>query len=358
MPFCRNCGAKLDEDARFCRVCGTPVIQPAEISRAVASESGRRRVRRAGFPFILAALVIVVVLVGAAFIILFVPVEPVNFSQSNAAVARDVQSLNLVLGSDIGSVNVMVRDLPGNQLAATNVSATGWRGFFGTGNPLALSFKEDTNNSTLTWSVNVSRAGDWPIFNPLAIRCDLYIDPSVDLHVIVHSDTGSITLNGDRQATFGDLVLQTNTGNIVANLGNGTVITNRAVVETDTGSLRLNWDNPKVTGNVEVNLRSSTGSVDVAVAQAGQLQGNVTLDAESSTGSISFNMNIHDDVGARIDASSDVGSVNVQQQGFSGNSVPMQSDNYPAAGNFDVTLRSSTGSIGINANSSLVGTRS
>ncbi|NIV44225.1 zinc-ribbon domain-containing protein [Candidatus Bathyarchaeota archaeon] len=33
MVFCKKCGAKLKEDAKFCDSCGTPVIAEAKIRR-------------------------------------------------------------------------------------------------------------------------------------------------------------------------------------------------------------------------------------------------------------------------------------------------------------------------------------
>ena len=289
----------------------------------------------------------------------FFPINQVSFSQANEASAGDAQSLRLILNADIANVNVILKDLPGNQLATTNISAIGWRGIFGTDQPLSLSFIEDTNTpSTLTWLVNVSRAGDWPIVGLLNVQCNVYIDPSVNLGIMVHTETGTITIDADRQATFDDLVLQTTTGSVTARLGSAAVIDNRVVVEATTGSVQFAWDNPKVNGNVPVNLRTSTGSVNVNINQSRQLQGNVTLNAETSTGSVTLNMNLQNDVGAKIAASTSIGGINVQEQGFSGNNVPLQSNNYPAASNFDVTLRTTTGSININANSGLVGTRS
>jgi hypothetical protein len=360
VPYCRNCGAKLNDDARFCPVCGTAVGPGAAPQQPVATPepSRSRPVRRAGFPIVAAAIIIIVLLVAAVFVVALFPFQQVTFSQANEASAGSVNTLQLILNADVANFNVILKDLPGNQLAATNISATGWRGIFGTDHPLALSFREETNNSTLTWFVNVSRAGDWPIVNMLNVQCDVYVDPSVTLVILARTGTGSITMDADRQATFGDLVLQTTTGSVTAHLGDAATIDNRAVVETTTGSLQLAWDNPRVTGNVEVDLRATTGSVDVNVSQSRQLQGNVTLDAAAVTGSVLLNMNLQNDVGAKIAASTTLGGVNVQQHGFSGNQVPLQSSNYPAGSNFDVTLRATTGGVNINANYGLVGTRS
>jgi hypothetical protein len=268
-----------------------------------------------------------------------------------------VNSFRLVLNSDVAAVNIIEKDLPGNQRAAANISATGWRGLFGSDHPLALSFNEDTNASTLTWFVTVSRAGGWSGFDALNVTCNVYVDPSLPLEILVHTDTGAITLNSDMEATFEDLVLQANTGSAVANLGARTVITNRVVLEATTGSVQFAWDNPSVTQNVPVNVRASTGSVEVNVTQTRQMQGNVTLNAETSTGGVNLNIDIQNGVGARISATTSLGGIDVQQNGFTGDDTPTQSDNYPTASNFDVTLHTSLGGININANYELGGTR-
>jgi hypothetical protein len=96
----------------------------------------------------------------------------------------------------------------------------------------------------------------------------------------------------------------------------------------------------------------------VNIAQSGQLGGNVTLNAETTTGGVNLAMNIKNDVGARISASTALGGIDINQQGFSGNQVPIQSTNYPAGNNFDVTLRATTGGVNINADYGVVGTRS
>jgi hypothetical protein len=357
VPYCRKCGAKLDDDARYCRVCGTAVEPTLASPTPTAPGQGGRPVRRPGFPLALTIAIIVAALVVAALVVLVVPFQPVSFSQSNQASARDVNSFRLILNSDVATVNIIEKDLPGNQRAAANISATGWRGFLGSDRPLALSFSEDTNASTLTWFVTVSRAGGWSAFNALNVTCDVYVDPSLPMEILVHTDTGAITLNANGEATFQDLVLQANTGSVVANLGDGTVIANRVVLEATTGSLQFAWDNAKVSHDALANLKASTGSVEVNITQTRQLQGNVTLNAETSTGGVNLNMDIQNDVGARISATTSLGGIDVQQKGFSGNETPLQSDNYPAVSDFDMTLRTSLGGININASYELGSTR-
>ncbi len=352
MPYCRNCGAKLDDDAKFCRVCGAPVSPVATQAAQPLPQ------QRAGFPLAVIAVIIIVVLIVAALAVLIFPFTPVNFSQSNEAAAANVNRLNLLFSSDVANINVILKDLPGNQRAATNVTATGFRGIFGSDTPLALSFDENTNFSTLTWVVTVNRAEGWSAVSALDVNCDLYIDPSVRLSVSVTTDTGSVTMNADREATFERLSLQTTTGSVKAEVAQNVAISGPFSLQTTTGSVQFSWNGAAVSGNIPLNLKTTTGSVDANITQARQLGGNVTLNAQAVTGSVSLSMNIQNGVGSRISASTTLGGVNIQQQGFSGNQAPLQSSNYPAENNFDVGLQTTTGGININAVYELGGVRS
>jgi len=334
-------------------VCGAPVslVASRELQRP-------RSVRRAGFPVAAIAAIIIVLLVVAALVVLFFPFQPVRFSQSNEASAVNVGRLNLLFNSDIANVNIVLRDLPGNQLAASNVTATGFRGIFGDDKPLALSFDENTNSSALTWLVTVARAGGWSAVSPLSVVCDLYIDPSVNLSVSVTTGTGSIILNADREATFERLALQTTTGGVEASVTQAVTISGPLSLQTTTGSVQLSWDDVAVSADIPVSVKTTTGSANVNITQTRQLGGNVTLNAQVVTGGVNFAMKIQNSVGATISASTTLGGIDVQEDGFSGNQAPLQSSNYPAASNFYVTLQGTTGGINIDAIYELGGVRS
>ncbi len=302
--------------------------------------------------------IVIVVLVVAALAVAFVPFQPVSFSQSNEASAANVNRLNLLFNSDVANVNVILRDLPGNQRAATNVTATGFRGIFGSDKPLALSYNENTNASTLTWIVSVARAGGWSVVSPLNVVCDLYVDPSVSFSVSVATGTGSIALNAEREATFDRLFLQANTGSVEANISQSVTLSGPLTVQTTTGRVQLYWNGAEVSSNIPVNVKTTTGSAGVNITQPRQLGGNVTLSAQTVTGSVNLAMNIQGNVGARISASTTFGGINVGEQGFSGEQTPIQSSNYPATDNFDVALQATTGSVNIDAVYELGGVRS
>ena len=158
--------------------------------------------------------------------------------------------------------------------------------------------------------------------------------------------------------SFQGVHVETNTGSVEARLTEGVVIGGSFSLQTATGSVQLLWAEAGVSGNVPVNLTTNTGSVDINITQTRSLTGNVTLNAETSTGGVSFRMDIRNDVGAKISASTVIGGVNVEQQGFLGNASPLQSSNYPAGSNFLINLGTNTGGIDINAVYELGGVRS
>jgi hypothetical protein len=80
-----------------------------------------------------------------------------------------------------------------------------------------------------------------------------------------------------------------------------------------------------------------------------KLSGNVTLNARTTTGSVNLSMVIDNDVGASIESSTVIGGINEDVEKFSGNETLLQSSNFPAGSNFLVTLRTTTSGININA---------
>jgi hypothetical protein len=344
MPYCRKCGAKLDEDARFCYVCGTPVV-PVAATRPTAPK--RRR------PFYIFPVAILIAVLLSAIVIgalLFLPFTPVNLNQTRQ-LDSEVGVDHLILGfqADVAQVNVFFENLSGKMLLL-NVTASGWTGFLGDpSKSLAVTFYSETINDTVTATSRVSHANVWPSLFSLNVICDVYIDPSARLNLTIHSDVGQITMNASTHITFEELNLDTTTGNVDAKLRQGTTVAGNISIKTTTGSVRFRMDKADVSGNVSVNLQSTIGSVNVDLTENQKLSGNVTVSARTTIGGVDLSMVIDDDVGARIESHADLGEIKVDVQKFSGNQTLLQSDNYPAGSNFLVNLRTTTGGININA---------
>jgi len=344
MPYCRKCGAKLDEEARFCHVCGTPVAPVAAATRPTAP------IRRRPF-YILPVAILIAVLISAIVIgaLFFLPFYSVHFNQTNHVPKADVDNLTLDFQADVAHVNIFFENLPGKMLML-NVTADGNVGILDDPNrTVNVTFNHQTANNSTIVIASVSRATRWPILYNLDVTCDVYIDPSANLSLYIRSGVGNIVMNADNNVTLQNLDLETTTGSIDASLSKGVTVAGMVSLETTTGSVQFRMDETDVSGNVSVNLQSTTGSVNVAVIENQKLSGNVTVYARTTTGGVNLSMVIDDDVGARIESHTVVGGINVDVQKFSGNQTLLQSDNYPAGSNFLVNLRTTTGGIHISA---------
>jgi predicted membrane protein len=183
----------------------------------------------------------------------------------------------------------------------------------------------------------------------LKVICDVYIDPSARLNLTIHSDVGQITMNASTHMTFEELNLETTTGNVYANLRQGTTVAGNISINTTTGNVQFQMDKANVSRSVSFSLQSTTGSVNMDLTENQKLSGNVTVNARTTTGSVDLSLTIDDDVGAKIESNAEIGEISANVQHFSGNKSPLQSDNYPARSNLLVNLRTTTGGIHINA---------
>jgi hypothetical protein len=343
MPYCRKCGAKLEEEARFCHVCGTPVA-------AVAVPAMPRRKR----PFPLPALILIPLLLTAVVVsaFFFLPFQAVHFNQTNQVTKTNVNNLILDFQADIAQVNVFFKNLT-DKMVVLNVTADGYAGVFEDPNHMinvTFNHQTATANNTEIVTSRISRITAWPLSYNLNVICNVYIDPSANLNgLFVHSGVGQIVLNADAATTIQSLNLETTTGSIEASVAQGVAITGTVSAKTTTGSVTFNWKQADAQGNVSVGLKSTTGTVNLSVARNSRLSGNVSIDAGTTTGGVNLAMTIHNEAGAKIESHTSVGGINVEQQGFSGNQSLLQSSNYPAGSNFLVNLATTTGGVYINA---------
>jgi hypothetical protein len=132
-------------------------------------------------------------------------------------------------------------------------------------------------------------------------------------------------------------------------LGRGVIVKGNVTIQSTTGGANLNWDNVKVTDDVSIAVKTTTGRVGVDIAEDSSINRNVTLNAETVTGGVDLSMMIQDSVGAMVNSSTIVGGVNTNLTGFSGTPSSLRSDNYPSASNFAVTLKTTTGGINLEA---------
>jgi hypothetical protein len=348
MSYCRKCGAKLDDGARFCRVCGTPV--------EVVVQSAPRTVlparKRSTHFLILVAILIGVLLIAFFFVVFaFAPFRSVNFSQTEVAYSvPGINNVNLNFESDVANVKIIPADLT-NQLIRMEVSANGSTGLFGSNTePLKIIFSNQTSGDLFTVTSSVTRPQPWLFSSTLKVTCNIYVDRSVFMNINAQTTVGEITLNsGAQNVTFQNITLRTTTGNIQTNLLSSVRLDGNLSISTTTGNVQFSWNNAHVSRNTDVDLTSTTGSITTDITSNGNVGGNISLNTRTTTGSINLGMNINGNVGAQITSHTSVGSVSVDVQNFNGNKSPIYSSNYPAANNFIVDQTTSTGSIHINA---------
>lgn len=348
MPYCRKCGAKLDDDAQFCRVCGSSV-QGATLTHPPPSTGyAMRRRRILPIPVVILIVILAFALFFAALV--WAPFVPVNSNVARAATAGlSVRAVNLDFSADVADVNVILRTLP-NQLVALNVTASGYVGLLGdASNPVQVTFTNQTEGTALTVTSGVSRTQAWPFSSNLQVTCDVYVDPSVSLSLNIHTSVGQVTMDANREVVFDALTLQSGTGSVELTLGEGTTLKGNIAATATTGSVQFVWTNCAVIGNITANIGSVTGSLNANVTQDRPLSGDVFFDAGTSTGSIDLRMDISGRVGSEITSNTSVGSVSIDVQNFNGNKSPIYSSNFPAEGNFIANLGASTGSIHVAA---------
>jgi len=346
MPYCRKCGAELGEGVKFCPACGTPVGPPV-------TKPERRIRREERRPIGALTIVLVVILVSAAAIvtIAFLPVRAVDISESRDVLYQaGVDTVNLNFTADVALVNVAFEDLV-DKLVTLDVSVTGRVGALVSTDLLDLTFDNTTIDNVLTVTSELDiTGGGWPWYSSLNVTCNIRIDHSMNASLDVKTSTGGITMGTQAGVVLNSLSLEATTGGVEANLVEDIVVAGDVSVKTTTGGVKFSWRNVIVTRDVLVDVETTTGGVDVDVTQEEELLGNVTLEAEATTGGVNFAIDIQGDVGAKIESSVTTGGIDIDGQvGFGGTESLLRSDNYPAGSNFNVSLKTTTGGINIDA---------
>ncbi len=343
MPYCRNCGAKLDEDARFCRVCGSPVT-----IASVPSETRPSRRARRPFLFPVAILIAILALAFVFAVVAFVPFRSVSYSRSlYAGIVPGVETIRLSFESDVADVNIISTNLQG-YFVKLDVSASGSTGLFGS-TSLQTSLTNQTLGNTLTVNGKVSREEAWPLSFNVKVKCNLYVDRSEVLDIIATTNVGDVGLNVGEPVTFDSLSLHSTTGSVRTSLTDGVLLNGNLSATTTTGSVQFSWSNARVSGNTTFALGTTTGSVTTNVTQNRALGGDVFLNAKTTTGSVNFGLEISGNVGSQIKSQTTTGSITTDVENFNGNKSPIYSANYPAESNFLANLATTTGSVHIRA---------
>jgi len=343
MNYCRKCGAKLEEDTKFCPTCGTPV-------NVTATSNYARRKEKA--PVFLPALILIALLFSAFIIIaafMYMPINPVSFSESQGvSYSEGIDTLNLNFSGGISLVNVQFENMS-DKLVQLNVSASRGVSIFASSEPVNVTFDHSISDNILTVNARVTTDGGWPWSPWLRVTCNLYIHPSLESSLNIKTTVGKILCDTKAGVTLNSLNLETGTGQIEAKLVENTTVNGDVSAKTSTGHLKFSWDNVKAQNNVSVTAQTVTGAIDFSVLQNSSIPANVTLNAQATTGGIDLGITIHDDVAAIVKSTVAIGDINFSKTGFNGTKSELQSNNYPTSSNFIINLQTTTGGIGISA---------
>lgn len=294
-------------------------------------------------------LIILLIIAAVAAAILFLPVNPVAYKQTKTAPAQaGVAALGLDFTADVASVNIYYQELT-DSLVVLNVSATGATSIFAAQIPINVTFTYAVAGTTLHVASQIHRNPVWTWQFGLNVVCNLYIDPSMSLNIDIKTTVGTITMNSKAGLVFDRLNIETTTGSIEAKLGQNVTLKSDARLETTTGGISLETYNLKTPSNTYIRATTTTGGVNINATQTTPLPANVTLNAQATTGGITLKLTIANNVAAKITYQTTIGGTSLNKQGFTGTNSPIQSTNYPTAGNINADLKTTTGGISINA---------
>jgi len=344
LSYCRKCGTKLDDDAHFCRKCGTPVAVTYMSQAPLAPIKPTR-----SEPLVIAAIVLIAILVGGVVVavLLTASFATVNINQSYQDNTAGIKKLNLNVESQALKVNVFTQNVTINNNFLITLDGTASKSINGgSDSPIQVAFYNDTANNELTITAKITQSSVFSRFN---VNCNIYVNPALILDLNVTSQAGQVSLTADEPATFGFLNLQSAAGAVQANLDNMTIAGN-VTLRTQAGSVDIRMNEVNVEGNNTVDLHTNAGSVTIYITQTKTLQGNLQVNAVTDLGSVNVGLIVDGDVGAKLISQTNLGSIHVDVQHFSGNQSPIQSDNYPAVSNIEIESRTNLGGININAN--------
>ncbi len=299
MPYCRRCGAQLEENARFCHKCGTPVV--TYVPPSVPTAPNRPPKPWHKDPYILAAIGLVVIIVSAVLIVAFLvaPLSTWDMGRTLEDDTPNVNTINLNFQTNIGRVNINTLKIADNNIGIY-IQANGSRGLLGDSGeiPVSISFENHTLDNVLTVDSKVT------VENRFSSRANvdiqIFLDPALKLNLNVTSVKGQVSFTADKPTTIQALSLQAITGEVQANLQENVTLAGDISIKTTTGEVNYRMSQTNIKTNSTLDLQSTTGSVTMDITQTKTLQGNLQVNADTVTGSINVGLRIDGGVSAKI----------------------------------------------------------
>lgn len=332
MPYCRRCGAKLEDYARFCHNCGTQIISYVAPAQPVVPKKPWYK-----DIWIVTTVVLVAILISAAIVVVLAvaPFSSWNISRSLEDDTPNVNTVNLNFETNIGRVDISTLKISDNNIGIY-VEAGGSKGLFGgTDIPVSISFENQTSGDVLTIYSKVIVENEFS--DRSNVICQIYVSPDLFLNLNVTSETGQVSFNGDETTNIESLCLQTTTGNVQAHLQGNVTFGGNISLKTVTGTVHHRMSETNIIDNCTLNLQSTTGSIYLDIIQTIAIQGSVKVVTNTSTGSINLGLEIDNSVGAKITSQiNGIGNIYTDVNHFSGNKSPIQSNNYPSTNNIEI----------------------
>ena len=348
MSYCSKCGTEIDEDIAFCPTCGNSIRQSSTKMKQNNLERGTRKPRST------LAVVLIILLVSTSIIlaITFLPLRGVDVNASRSVPYQtSVDTIALDFVADVARINVVFEDLEDN-LVTLHLSILGNVGAFAPSSLYDLAFEKTVVDNVLTVTSELDVADlVWPSsFMNLNVTCDLRIDYTLNASINIKTSVGRILADTRSGTVLTATSLETTTGSVEVTLVTGVILSDDISLTSTTGGVKLNWNNIIAKKDLQLDITTTTGSVDVDIEQDSRLQHEVTLNAAVKTGGVDLNIDLQGAVGAKIESTVTTGGINIERQiGFSGTNAQLQSDNYPADSDFEVNLQTTTGGINIDA---------
>ncbi|MEM0449149.1 MAG: hypothetical protein QW520_04940 [Methanomassiliicoccales archaeon] len=294
----------------------------------------------------LALLLILLVILAVIAMILIAPIRSVEVDEERRALYMEGLSvLELSLKCDVGRVMVDFSD-EGEELVLMKVQGEVRQSLFSMGDPVQISWDAYVIDSRLRIEARVGLNAFSTSLGMNGLDVKISISPSLLADLTVEHTVGEIQLQADESCSLSHVRLIGKTGSVAANLAPGTKLLGDLSIQTTTGNARLYWDEVDVQGQVNVSVRTTTGSISISVIQTQPYSGSVLMQGSATTGRVDMEMSIQPPISSRISSSVSTGSIEIaSSQGFVGGDALLSSANYPSPQRMDVFLSTNTGSI-------------
>jgi hypothetical protein len=317
------------------------------------TETATQKPRSNRIIILTAGLIGILVLASVAAALLFIPTTSWSFEKTFSDGSPDIDSLNLNFATNIGQINIMTLEV-GEKAVLIHVQGNGSSSFITNDDmPMTVTFDNQTIGRTLTINsqINVENA----LTRGADVSVQIYVDPKLHLNLNVTSTTGKISLTADRGVTIEALLLQTTTGDVEANLQDKAALNGPVILRTTTGEVNLRIHEIGVLGNCTLDLQTVTGNIAMDITETSQFDGNMEVNAAATMGTIYLGLEVDAGVAAKVTSATNMGSIETNLVGFTGDQSPLYSSNYPSESNIDITNTvHGTGNININAKTQTV----